>query len=101
MQHSYRIPNVRASADLMFAPQGTLALLTRIEVGREHRGQGYASKLLAMVLADSDREGIDIYLSVEPDGTGLDRSALIAWYERHGFEYFKEDTMRYKPTKEK
>lgn len=97
MQHSYRIPGVRASVDLMFHPQGRLALLTRCEVGREERGRGHASKLMRMMLADADRDGITIYLSVEPDGTGLDALTLRSWYERLGFRDFRERTMIREP----
>jgi ribosomal protein S18 acetylase RimI-like enzyme len=85
MQHSYFLPGIRASADLMFITDKS-AMLTRIEVGREHRGQGIGSKLMRVVLDAADNEGFTLMLGVEPDGTGLNHAALVAWYERLGFQ---------------
>lgn len=50
------------------------------------RGQGHASRLLKTVTDEADSEGVVLYLSVEPDGTGLDEDQLRSWYRRNGFE---------------
>lgn len=59
--------------------------VTGIGVGRAFRGQGAASRVLKEVIEDADREGVKLYLSIEPDGTGLEEDALRAWYSRFGF----------------
>lgn len=55
-------------------------------VGTRMRGQGNASRLLKTVTDEADSEGVILYLSVEPDGTGLSEEQLRAWYHRNGFE---------------
>lgn len=89
MQHSYNIPGVRASLDLVemhdLAPGAWC--LTRVEVARNLRGQGIASRLLRMVTDAADAEGTTLYLAVEPDEShGLDAETLAAWYTRYGFK---------------
>lgn len=66
-------------------------LLTGIEVGREHRGKGVASRLLEQVLTDADEAGVQMALVVEPDGSidSLDHDALEAFYRRHGFREYE------------
>lgn len=59
--------------------------VTGIGVGKAFRGQGSASRVLKEVIEDADREGVILYLSIEPDGTGLDEDQLRAWYARNGF----------------
>lgn len=54
-------------------------------VGTRMRGQGNASRLLKTVTDEADSEGVILYLSVEPDGTGLSEEQLRAWYQRNGF----------------
>lgn len=87
MKDGYTAAPLRANATLMrfdsFRPGAWL--LSRIEVGSEVRGRGIARELLARVLADADDEQVPLYLSVEPDGTGLDDEQLRAWYGRSGF----------------
>lgn len=61
-------------------------LITSVGVLRSMRGQGAASRLLDVVIEDADREGVQLILSIEPDGTGLGYTALRAFYERHGFK---------------
>jgi GNAT superfamily N-acetyltransferase len=55
-------------------------------VGTRTRGQGNASRLFKTVIEEADSEGVTLYLSVEPDGTGLDEDQLRSWYGRNGFE---------------
>jgi predicted GNAT family acetyltransferase len=73
-------------------------IITSVGVQRSMRGQGAASQLLKRVCADADREGVTLLLAVEPDGTGLGRNELIAFYGRHGFSGLDaEDTMVREP----
>lgn len=52
------------------------------------RGQGVAGNLLRRVLADADREGVELQLNAQPlDGGGLTLAQLRDWYGRHGFSY--------------
>lgn len=89
MQDGYSAFPVRATAHLMpfdsYHPGSYL--LTSIEVGHEARGQGVGSRLLKRVLDDADKEGVVLYLDIQPDGTGLDERQLRAWYERRGFRH--------------
>lgn len=55
-------------------------------VGTRKRGQGNASRLLKLVTDEADAEEVILYLSIEPDGTGLDEDQLRSWYSRNGFE---------------
>lgn len=77
-------------------------ILTSWEINRKFRGKGYASKLFDEVLAEADKENVTLLLSVEPDGTGLDSTALFAFYASRGFEVMQETTMiRYPKVKGK
>lgn len=61
-------------------------LITRIEVGPEDRGEGYATNLLRQVIEDAEAEGAALHLGVSPDDSdGLDSIQLTRWYERYGF----------------
>ncbi len=62
--------------------------LQSVNVVQQHRRQGYGSRLLGMVTADADMEGVVLYLQANPNYTrnGLLLPALMAWYGRHGFE---------------
>jgi predicted GNAT family acetyltransferase len=62
------------------------------EINRKYRGQGYASKLFDLMLADADKEKATLMLAVEPDGTGLDELALFAFYESRGFKRLHENS---------
>jgi GNAT superfamily N-acetyltransferase len=69
----------------------TAHLITRVEVRAKHRGKGVASALMMKVLRDADREQVTLYLTVDPDGTGLDFDSLWRWYERLGFKAWDDD----------
>ncbi|MCA1800003.1 MAG: GNAT family N-acetyltransferase [Actinobacteria bacterium] len=90
MNHSYHLPGLRVSADLMWLDsQGEgFWLLTRVEVGQEIRGQGYGSQLLKVVCDAADKEGAHLELMACPDHSFncLEIDALIDWYERNGFQ---------------
>lgn len=60
--------------------------ISRINVPREIRGNGYGSQLLKIIIEDADKESETLcLLPVASDG--LDRTQLIEWYERYGFDY--------------
>ena len=82
MDNCYVDPEHNAIADLIRYRDGKL--LTRINVPREHRGRGIASKLLKRITADADRTGTTLYAWVSPSD-GLGENALSAWYRRNGF----------------
>lgn len=88
MKDGYTAYPIRATVSLMpfdsYRPGAWL--VTGVEVGHEvPRGTGVARGLMRRVLDDADSEGVVLYLSIEPDGTGLDEDQLRAWYERLGF----------------
>lgn len=94
MRHTYTDLEHQATACTIHI--GTLMghdtyLLSRLEVGRGHRGKGVASRLLRRVLSDADEEGVQIALVVEPDGSigSMDYESLQAFYERHGFREYE------------
>lgn len=94
MRDSYYDPEHRASAHTMHIGglmEHDTYLLTGIEVGREHRGKGIASKLLRQILSDADEHGVQVALVVEPDGSidSLDYDSLEAFYRRHGFREYE------------
>ena len=58
--------------------------LTDIFVPYGQQGNGIGSQLLRMVVNHADEEGLDICLSVQPEG-GLSYEKLVEWYARYGF----------------
>lgn len=86
MKTCYVIPEVRAIADLVQPFELTANwTITRINVPRESRGQGYGTRLLEMILADADAEGLTLQLEVQPSGE-MTYAALTDWYMKHGFQ---------------
>ena len=63
-------------------------MMTRINVPRQHRGQGHGSALLKRVCEEADKDQVTLFLEVLPSGP-LDYDQLVAWYERHGFKYHR------------
>lgn len=62
-------------------------LLNRIAVARgTPLNQGWGTKLLTMICAEADAEGVTLWLGVDPDDAEW-FSRLGAWYNRHGFDY--------------
>ena len=61
-------------------------VVTRINVMEQYRGQGFGTKVLDLILADADAEGVTLFLEPSPSG-GLTMDELTAWYERHGFTW--------------
>jgi GNAT superfamily N-acetyltransferase len=85
MKTCYVIGHARAIADLVRPGELTSGwTITRINVPREHRGLGYGSVLLEVIITDADSEGVDLWLEISPSD-GLDYNELHAWYCRHGF----------------
>lgn len=91
MKHSYYLPGIRATADLMQMDQGPGDwLVTRIEVAENLRGRGFARQLLQLVCDDADREQVSLSLVVCPDLSprSLTWNQLYEWYERYGFQAY-------------
>lgn len=87
MKSSYVNVEEGAVVHLMEITGGAVWIVTSVAVPlRRNRGKGAASRLLDVVLADADAEGIQLVLSVEPDSTdGLNFDELYDFYERHSF----------------
>ena len=91
MNHGYVLLDedgdpMRCTASLLHTgPKASI--LTGIEVAYSLRRMGYGTKLLKLVLADADKEGVTLLLSVASDNTSrsLSNTELATWYERHGF----------------
>lgn len=60
-------------------------IITRINVPKEFRNKGVASKLLQRVLDEADKEKINLWLEISASD-GLNYDQLEAWYKRHGFK---------------
>lgn len=82
MKHTYADIPTHTVIHLMEMLDGVVIT----SVGTRQRGEGNASRLLKKVLDEADAEGVTVYLSVEPDGTGLTDAQLRDWYRRNGFE---------------
>lgn len=72
-----------AIADLIdHSPFGKI--ITRINVPYIYRGTGVGSRLLKMITDDADKEGVSLFLEIQPYGE-MTYDDLAAWYGRHGF----------------
>jgi GNAT superfamily N-acetyltransferase len=61
-------------------------LITRINVPREYRQQGYGRAMLKAACAEADEAGITLFIEALPYADSLmDTDALTSWYERAGF----------------
>lgn len=65
-------------------PYPNALCITRINVPRTFRGQGYGSRLLKDALYAADAEGVTLVLQVCSSGPMTDEE-LEHWYMRHGF----------------
>lgn len=99
MQTSYYDLEHSVTAHLWEVKPGEY-LLTELQTAQRSRGQGHAARLLATVLEDADREGVTLYLSVEPDYSpgSLDYGALTAFYARRGFTEIEPGALRRGPS---
>jgi len=52
-------------------------------VASEFQGQGFGGKLLSVLIAESERAGIPLYLETETESN-------VRWYEKSGFETVKQ-----------
>lgn len=65
---------------------GDQMTINRINVPQDARGGGEASKALKEILRQADEEGVTVFLTADPVGSGgLSRRQLEAFYGRHGF----------------
>jgi GNAT superfamily N-acetyltransferase len=61
-------------------------LITRINVPREYRQQGYGRAMLKAACVAADEAGITLFIEALPYADSLmDTEALTSWYERAGF----------------
>lgn len=74
--------------------------LNRINVPEPHRGEGFGSELLRIVLEDADDENVTIELEVYPSGP-LDAQTLTDWYVRNGFKKTPQSTFERAPVRER
>lgn len=79
----------RAIADIFLYPSddeesSSQYMITRINVPREHRSKGIASRLLKRITDDADEEGVVLLLEISPSD-GLNYSQLLSWYTKCGF----------------
>ncbi len=70
--------------------------ITRINVPKLHRGQGWGHTMLLRVLRDADEDQVALQLEINPSD-GLDFKELRAWYERHGFREMQSGYFRRAP----
>ncbi len=62
-------------------------VLCRIDTPAEHRGQGCASRLIALLKDICDCYHLTLLgQATAYDDSGLAQDVLLKWYERHGFE---------------
>lgn len=62
------------------------AIITSWNINSKFRGQGHAAKLFDEMLADADKKNTILFLSIDPDGTGLNFGELLKFYQSRGFE---------------
>ena len=85
MRQIYFDQETRAIADLVeISP--SYYLITRINVPRESRRRGLASRLLREIIEDADGDGVTLEVHPMPSG-GLTRKELVSWYKRYGFDW--------------
>lgn len=74
------------SASVEVTRVGDKMTINRVKVPEEARGQGDASKALKEVLRQADEQGLTVFLTADPVGTGgLSKPQLKAFYGRNGF----------------
>jgi GNAT superfamily N-acetyltransferase len=86
VRHIYFETETWATIDMMLWPSKNWALMSSIAVRRQ--GRGAATRLMAQVLEDADREGVTLMLAIEPDyilNPNMDEDRLRNWYKRLGF----------------
>lgn len=85
MRDAYHDPGRGASVWLVDLG-GDAWLVSGVEVNKQFRRQGAARALMGRVLADADREGVTLLLSVDPqEPWEVDGDALRVFYESLGF----------------
>lgn len=92
--------NLDEGAMIHLMPGDEVYLVTEVSVRPGYRRRGAASRLMDEMIADADREGVPLILTVQPDvpGVGLDFDQLVAFYSRKGFtELDSEGTMVREP----
>lgn len=91
---SYRYRH--AHLELQLDERGRFIIAT-LKTDGAHQGRGEASLLLARILELADRRGAALYLTPAPYGKGLDRDALVTFYQRRGFRLVGENFLQRLP----
>jgi predicted GNAT family acetyltransferase len=76
----------RSAATLDVSQRGDTLTINMIKVPEGLRGTGEASKAVDDILRRADAEGLTVFLTADPVGSGgLSKSKLEAFYKRRGF----------------
>jgi ribosomal protein S18 acetylase RimI-like enzyme len=98
MSISYRLYNPDRLAVLDIGEYGKEDnyVITRINVPKEHRGQGWGRALLQDAIKIADDSGYTLWLEINPYGE-MTFQQLAAWYERNGFKKVSTGVYKRKP----
>jgi GNAT superfamily N-acetyltransferase len=82
---------VAPNADLPAEMRDSVLEVSSVWTDAEHRGQGFATELLASVCEDADCANKVLILQPRPYDQGISKDKLIAWYKRFGFIVTQKD----------
>lgn len=95
--HCARLDGAVVGAVIAFPCMSGIYCLHKVFVDEPHRGRGIGSELFRAILADADRLGIDLFLTVDPENESAHRL-----YRSQGFEerelargYYRPEEDRY------
>jgi GNAT superfamily N-acetyltransferase len=73
------------------------AFIESVFVRPDHRARGHARALMGRVLADADRDGVELQLTALPLEQSTTKSRLVGFYRSFGFAPIAGSHMRRKP----
>ncbi|KCZ47781.1 hypothetical protein [Hyphomonas sp. CY54-11-8] len=83
---SGKLPKLKGSASVDVSRQGDTLTINMLKVPEGLRGTGEASRAVDDILKQADAEGLTVFLTADPVGSGgLSKSQLEAFYKRRGF----------------
>ena len=80
-----RLYSHASGAYARLSPRSDGMWLDSLYVPSMYRRQGIATQLLLRVLADADRCGVKLFLTVSGDEDAMNDEQLTVWYARFGF----------------